>query len=125
MFSNKESKKEADNAMLSNNIIGKNTVIEGNIIASGNIRIDGKVIGNITVKSKAVIGLDGVIEGNIIAQNAEISGLVNGKLTIFEHIVMKSTAKIYGDISANKLLIELGAAFNGSCKMVSELKQLK
>lgn len=125
MFSNKEAKKEAEDTMLSSNIIGKGTVIEGNINASGNIRIDGKIIGNIIAKAKIVIGHDAVIEGNITAQNAEIAGYIKGKLEVSDNIILKNTAKINGDIASNKLAMEAGALFNGSCKMVSEMKQIK
>lgn len=125
MFSNKQAKKEAEDTMSSSNIIGKGTIIEGNVQASGNIRVDGKIIGNIMAKSKVVIGEDAVIEGNIYAQNAEIAGIIKGKIEISDFILLKNSAKITGDISTNKLSIEAGAAFNGSCKMVSEMKQIK
>lgn len=125
MFSNKEAKKEAEDTMLSSNIIGKGTVIEGNINATGNIRIDGKIIGNIIAKAKIVIGHDAIIEGNITAQNAEIAGFIKGKLDVSDYIILKNTAKINGDIASNKLAMEAGATFNGSCKMVSEMKQIK
>ncbi|TAF74043.1 MAG: polymer-forming cytoskeletal protein [Bacteroidetes bacterium] len=125
MFSNKEAKKEAEDTMLSSNIIGKGTVIEGNINATGNIRIDGKIVGNIIAKAKVVIGHDAIIEGNITAQNAEIAGFIKGKLDVSDYIILKNTAKINGDIASNKLAMEAGATFNGSCKMVSEMKQIK
>lgn len=125
MFSNKEAKKEAEDTMLSSNIIGKGTVIEGNINATGNIRIDGKIVGNIIAKAKIVIGHDAIIEGNITAQNAEIAGFIKGKLDVSDYIILKNTAKINGDIASNKLAMEAGATFNGSCKMVSEMKQIK
>lgn len=125
MFSNKEAKKEAEDTMLSSNIIGKGTIIEGNINATGNIRIDGKIIGNIIAKAKVVIGHDAIIEGNITAQNAEIAGFIKGKLDVSDYIILKNTAKINGDIASNKLAMEAGATFNGSCKMVSEMKQIK
>lgn len=125
MFSNKVAKKEAEDTMLSSNIIGKGTIIEGNINATGNIRIDGKIIGNIIAKAKVVIGHDAIIEGNITAQNAEIAGFIKGKLDVSDYIILKNTAKINGDIASNKLAMEAGATFNGSCKMVSEMKQIK
>ena len=37
---------------------------------------------------------------------------------------LKSTAKLQGEISTNKLSIEPGAIFSGNCKMCAVLKDL-
>ncbi len=117
MFNNKENKKVSEEIRDSSNNIGKGTVLEGNIEAFGNIRIEGKVIGNIKSKSKVVLGPSSHVDGNIYAQNAEIEGEVKGFVEVTELLVLKPTALVHGDILTSKLVVESGAAFNGSCKM--------
>ncbi len=124
MFNNKEEKKVADQSN-SSNIIGKGTVINGNIETYGNIRIEGKVVGDIKTKSKAVLGHSCAVEGNLLAQNAEIEGQVNGTVEISEQLVLKASAVISGDIITNKLVVESGATFNGGCKMGVKIKEIK
>jgi len=111
-----EEKQELQAANLSNSI-GKGTTITGDVEAYGNIRIEGKIIGNIYSKSKVVLGNGSYVEGNITAQNAEIEGEVKGKLEITDLLSLKSTALINGDIYTAKMVVEIGAKFNGKCDM--------
>jgi len=117
MFTNKEDSRVAGEISNSSNIVGKGTIVEGNIETFGNIRIEGKVIGNVKTKSKIALGQSCHVKGNVAAQNAEISGEVNGTIEIADVLILRSTAVINGDILANKLIVESGAYFNGGCKM--------
>ncbi len=82
MFTNKEDRRVAGEISKSSNIIGKETIVEGNIETFGNIRVEGKVIGNVKTKSKIALGQSCHVNGNVVAQNAEISGEVNGTVEI-------------------------------------------
>lgn len=99
------------------NIIGSGTLIKGDIETTGDIRIDGNINGNIDAKGKIVIGQIGKIEGELKCKVAEISGKIEGKITVSELLTLKSTAKIFGSIFTSKLAIEPGAIFTGSCNM--------
>lgn len=107
------------------NLIGAGTVIEGDIKSNGDIRIDGNINGSLVTKGKLVIGSTGNIEGEVTCQNADISGVIKGKLTVHELLSLKSSAKITGDIITNKLSIEPGANFSGSCSMGAVIKDIK
>lgn len=99
------------------NRIVDGTNIKGDIKSDSNIRIDGKLVGTIHTKGRVVIGATGHIEGEIICQNADIEGTLIGKITVDQILTLKSTAKLDGDIMTNKLAIEPGASFSGSCGM--------
>ena len=45
-------------------------------------------------------------------------------LNVKELLTLKSSAKLQGDISTNKLSIEPGAVFSGSCSMGGVLKNM-
>jgi cytoskeletal protein CcmA (bactofilin family) len=125
MLTSKEQKRAAEEISNSSNVIGKGTTLEGNIETFGNIRIEGKVRGNITSKSKVALGNSSHVDGNITAQNADIEGEVKGKIEISEMLVLKATSVVHGDIIAGKLVVETGAVFNGSCKMGAAIKDIK
>ena len=126
MFNNKQEKKASEEQLItSSNTIGKGTSFVGDIEAFGNIRIDGRVKGNITTKSKLVLGDSSFIDGNVLSQNAEIEGEVTGRVEVTELLVLKSTARISGDIVTNKMVVEAGATFNGTCKMGAAAKEIK
>lgn len=126
MFNKKQDKIQmAQDITSSSNTVGKGTTINGDIETFGNIRIDGKVIGNIKTKSKLVLGSTSHIEGNVLSQNAEIEGEVKGIVEITELLVLKPSAVVHGDIITNKMIVESGATFNGSCKMGVATKTIK
>ena len=122
---NKEEKKVAEEMTQSSNNIGKGTVLDGNIETYGNIRIEGKVNGDITTKSKIVLGPTSHVVGNITAQNAEIEGEMKGKLSVADQLLLKPSAVIHGDILTNKLIVDSGAKFNGGCQMGVSIKEIQ
>ena len=121
---NKDQKKELEEISNASNHLGKGTVISGNIESYGNIRIEGEITGDLITKSKVVLGASAKVVGNVLAQNAEISGEIKGVIEVSEILVLKPTAIINGDIITNKLVVESGAQFNGSCKMGAIVKEI-
>ncbi len=103
------------------NIIGPGTEIQGDITTTGDMRIDGKLIGNFSSNQKLVIGPSGIIEGIIKCKDCDISGKVIGNIQIAELLVLKSTSDVNGDISTNKIVMELDSQFSGICKMHQNL----
>jgi cytoskeletal protein CcmA (bactofilin family) len=99
------------------NQFGQGTVINGDVSTEGDVRVDGKVIGNVTSKAKAVVGSTGIIEGDIYCQNAYIDGRVNGNIEVTELLILSKTANVNGDIKIKKLVVEEGAKFSGRCVM--------
>jgi cytoskeletal protein CcmA (bactofilin family) len=105
------------------NTLSNGTVITGNITAQGDFRLDGTLNGDITINGRLVIGESGVINGNITCVYADVDGTVKGNINVKEQLSLRSTASIKGDIIINKLAIEPGASFSGTCRMVDELKK--
>ena len=106
------------------NQIKAGTHIEGEVKSSGDMRIDGTMKGKIQTQGKLVIGPTGSIDGEISCQNAEIHGVINGKITVTELLSLKASSKLLGDIVIGKLAIEPGAQFSGSCVMGNAVKGL-
>lgn len=107
------------------NLIGKGTQITGDIHSEGDIRIDGDLKGNVTSTGRVVIGASGTITGDITCKNCEISGFVEGQLSIDQLLSLKSSAHVKGDILSGKLSIEPGSVFSGSCQMKDQVKHEK
>jgi len=117
MFTNnKESMKKEEN-IAAVNMIGAGTVITGDVYSKGDIRIDGILKGSVITEGKVVLGRDGIIEGDIECSTADISGTIKAKITVSQLLLLKASAKLNGDIITNKLSIEPGAEFTGSCSM--------
>ncbi|MBO98167.1 MAG: cell shape determination protein CcmA [Flavobacteriales bacterium] len=107
------------------NMIGVGTIITGDVNSNGDLRIDGTLKGSVTTEGKVVLGKNGVIEGDVVCNNADIAGEIKAKITVSQLLTLKSTAKLKGDIITNKLSIEPGAVFSGSCSMGAVIKDIK
>jgi cytoskeletal protein CcmA (bactofilin family) len=106
---------ETDNSAI--NLISNGTEITGDIKSNGDIRIDGFLAGNLTTKGKVVIGPTGRVKGEVYCKNSEVSGAVDGRISVSQLLNLKTDSKITGDIITFKLSIEPGAKFTGNCKM--------
>jgi cytoskeletal protein CcmA (bactofilin family) len=121
MFGNKNEKQNNNNAVpfspnASNSIV-EGTNITGNIIAPNDIRIDGTLIGKLDCKGRVIIGPQGKIEGDITCTNAILEGTHTGNIIVKELLTVKETGVVNGDIICDKIFIQTGAIFNGTCSM--------
>jgi cytoskeletal protein CcmA (bactofilin family) len=125
MFSHLEKNLKKKDMKETINTIGAGTIVTGDIESKGDIRVDGILKGTVNTSGKVVLGKDGVVEGDVSCNSADISGTVNAKITVTQLLLLKSTAKLHGDIVTNKLSIEPGASFTGSCSMGAVIKDIK
>lgn len=100
-----------------NTLIGKGSEIAGNFSAQGSARIDGKIVGDVTVTDVLIVGATGSISGNVSAKAVVVGGVVLGDVTAPEKIELTATAKVLGDISTKIIVIDENAIFQGSCNM--------
>ena len=107
------------------NMIGAGSVITGDIKSKGDIRVDGSLNGSIDTEGKVVVGQGGIVEGDVICKDADIAGVLKAKISVSQLLALKSSAKLNGDIITNKLSIEPGASFTGSCSMGAVIKDIK
>jgi len=125
MFTNnKESMKKTETSAAIN-MIGAGTTITGDVQSKGDIRVDGTLKGSVSTEGKVVLGREGVIEGDVECKNADISGTLKAKITVSQLLSLKASSKLNGDIITNKLSIEPGASFTGSCSMGAVIKDIK
>ncbi|MEO0140543.1 MAG: polymer-forming cytoskeletal protein [candidate division WOR-3 bacterium] len=118
MFGDKKDKgPEPQKRVSLDTVIGPGAEITGDVSVKAGARIDGRVKGNISCQGELVIGKEGVVEGEVKASSATLSGRITGKLLVEGKAELTSTARMEGDISCAKLVIEEGAFFQGHCQM--------
>jgi cytoskeletal protein CcmA (bactofilin family) len=117
-------------------IIGEDIEVVGNIKGNSYARIEGKIIGNVSIEKGVVLGEKGFIKGNIESEMAVIFGTVNGNVKV-KQLEIKRTGCINGDIKVDELSMEMGANYNGKLDMkninskefenesITELKQIE
>ncbi len=98
-------------------VVGSSLKVEGDLVSGGDLRIDGEVKGNIKTEGSILVGKEAKIYADIDAANAEISGLVEGNLTIAGKTVLNDTANVTGKLNTGDLSMKSGARFSGECEM--------
>lgn len=100
--------------------ISTGTVIKGEINSPNDIRIDGVFEGKIFSKGRVVVGEKAEIKGDIVCDNVDFWGKMTGSLFVRDTLTLKDTCSVNGDLHVQRLVVELGAHFNGTCKMLKE-----
>ena len=100
--------------------ISAGTIIKGEIVSPCDIRIDGTLEGKIQSKGRVVIGETAFIKGDIICDNIDLWGKVEGNVFVKDTLTLKDGCVVNGSLNIRKISVELGATFNGNCKMISE-----
>ena len=108
---------ESEQQQILHNTITNGTEITGDINSQGDLRLDGFLKGNLNIKGRVVIGKTGKVAGTITCKNAEINGTVEGKIYVSELLSLTETSNVKGDIVINKLNIQPGCKFTGTCSM--------
>jgi cytoskeletal protein CcmA (bactofilin family) len=98
-------------------VIARGVRLEGDFKASGNVVIEGEVVGTLTCGGHLTVGSEATIHAAVHAQQATISGCVEGDVAIAQQLEVKASAAITGDISAQQIAVEMGAALRGQIQI--------
>jgi len=99
--------------------VGGGTVVTGEANFKAMMRVDGHLSGRITSTSGTlIVGANGKVEANIEVAVAVIHGTINGDIIATQRLELGRAAKVNGNIQTPSLIIEQGAVFEGSCKML-------
>ena len=99
--------------------VGSGTVMTGESSFKSMLRVDGRFSGRITSGTGTlIVGAGGQVDANIEVSFCTIHGVVNGDIIAGQRIELGRAAKLNGNIQTPSLVIEQGAVFEGSCKMV-------
>lgn len=102
------------------NRISGGTEFRGMLSSTCDIRIDGFFEGKLNTTGRLVIGESGKLVGDVIATSCDIWGTLQGKVIVREVFGMRKNGSISGNVACQKIFIEDGAVFNGSCKMIDD-----
>ena len=99
--------------------VGNGTTLTGEANFRGMLRVDGALSGRVSsADGTLIVSTNGRVDANVEVAVAQIFGTVNGDITASKRIEMGRVAKVTGNIQTPALVIENGALFEGSCKMV-------
>jgi cytoskeletal protein CcmA (bactofilin family) len=99
--------------------VGSGTVVTGEANFKAMMRVDGHLSGRVNSTSGTlIVGANGKVDANIEVAIAIVHGTVNGDIIATQRLELGRAAKLNGNIQTASLMIEPGALFEGSCKMI-------
>src|SRR5688500_8273392 len=99
--------------------VGGGTVMTGEANFKAMMRVDGHLSGRVSSTSGTlIVGANGKVDANIEVAVAVIHGTINGDIIATQRLELGRAAKVNGNIQTPSLIIEQGAIFEGTCKMV-------
>src|ERR1051325_10555726 len=99
--------------------VGNGTALTGEASFKGMLRVDGHLSGKVNSEGGTlIVGNNGQVDADIEVAVATIHGTVNGDIIASQRLELGRAAKVNGNIQTPSLVIEQGATFEGSCKMV-------
>ncbi len=99
--------------------VGSGTVVTGEANFKAMMRVDGHLSGRIgSTSGTLIVGANGRVDANIEVAIAIVHGSVNGDIIATQRLELGRAAKLTGNIQTPSLMIEPGALFEGSCKMI-------
>ena len=99
--------------------VGSGTAVTGEANFKAMMRVDGHFSGRVSSSSGTlIVGANGKVDANIEVAVAVIHGNINGDIIATQRLELGRAAKVNGNIQTPSLIIEQGAVFEGSCKML-------
>jgi cytoskeletal protein CcmA (bactofilin family) len=101
--------------------VGSGSSITGEATFKSMLRIDGRFSGRINSPTGTlIVGSGGQVDANIEVAVCTIQGTVNGDVIATQRIELGRASKLNGNIQTPSLMIEQGAVFEGSSKMIQQ-----
>jgi cytoskeletal protein CcmA (bactofilin family) len=106
--------------------VGGGTVVTGEANFKAMMRVDGHLSGRVSSSSGTlIVGANGKVDANIEVAVAVIHGTINGDIIATQRLELGRAAKVNGNIQTPSLIIEQGAVFEGTCKMVQAVDKAR
>lgn len=98
-------------------ILGPGINWKGDLRGKGGVRIEGSLEGEIAVRGLVIIGETGRVNcENVMADTIIVAGIVNGQIKT-EKLEIRSTGRVYGDVTVQSFSTEEGAFLRGQVTM--------
>ncbi len=94
-------------------VIGEQASIIGKIAFQGVVVIHGLFEGEFEAGKSLTIGPQGFVKADIQVDEAEISGKVEGNITVKNRLILRGNAEIRGNITAPKISVDEGVSIMG------------
>jgi cytoskeletal protein CcmA (bactofilin family) len=106
-------------------ILGENTSWKGELTGRGGIRIEGLFEGKINLDGLIIVDQKGRLESDVItADTVIVGGSVRSDIQA-KRVEIRSTGRVWGDVTAVRFSTEEGAFLRGTIQMEEAVEEVK
>jgi len=98
-------------------MIGPETRISGEVRGEEDLLVRGRVEGKIQLSETLTIDEGGIVQADVEVKILIVSGVLVGNIRASESVRFTDKARVVGDISAPRFVMESGAAYRGRIDM--------
>ena len=103
-----------------NTVIGVGSTLRGTLMVEGTLRVEGEFDGDLLNCDRLEVGPHGTVRVDVHVRDAYIEGQMHGSVQAEGRVVLLSGARVDGDLTCRRVIIEDGVHFTGRCLMVDE-----
>ncbi len=98
-------------------LLSRASSFEGAITGSGDVTVEGELQGSASISGRLTIAGSGTAKAALHGKTVLVAGKVEGNVTADEKLELQASAKLHGNITAPRILIQEGAIFEGQVVM--------
>lgn len=98
-------------------ILGPDASFKGDLSFNAAAKLLGKFEGSISAQGKVLIAKGATCKATVNAKEIAVEGRVEGNVVASEHVQLKQTGIITGDITATRMSMADGATIDGHCRI--------
>ncbi len=107
----------ADKLAGKDTIIGPETHVSGEIRGDEDLVVRGRVDGKVALSRDFTVDTGGIVQADVEARNIVVSGVLVGNATATDSVRLTDKARVVGNLSGPRIIIEAGAAYRGRVEM--------
>jgi len=100
-------------------VVGRGASIVGEITNCSQVEIAGSLEGKV-VAEVVVIRAGGCLKGQVCSERAEVHGTIEGQVQVEDHLDIRSTGQVSGELTYGKLSVASGGRLEGTIEIVPE-----
>jgi cytoskeletal protein CcmA (bactofilin family) len=101
-------------------VVGRGISVQGTITDAERLVVEGTVEASLLIASELQIAQGGVLKGQVEVEDAEISGMMDGILTVKGTLMLRGSGQVIGEARCRRLQIEDGGQLSGGISMILE-----
>ncbi len=99
-------------------VVGRGISVQGTVQDAERLVVEGTVEATMIHATELSIAPGGVVKGEIEVEDAEIAGVIDGKLTARGNLMIRGTGRVLGTARCRRLQVEDGGQISGQMEMI-------